>query len=216
MLRNIFIVYPCYMGGHHLANMISTDAQFSNRIKNDSYDNLEINAHVHDKNIGQLHSQSQDYIANNIDSIASRSNVFNCHIGSFLSFKARGLLDAFPNKSYITIHFPQDSSLDSLFRKRAFLHHDMAYYDYRYYYYEFKSHHAHDVMERTIDNKTLPIVSDYIFTNDPINYVNIINFNLNLNLDYNLVNVLHQKWYKKVLDVVADLPEPPMSSQIIT
>lgn len=215
MLRNIIGIYPCYMGGHHFANMISTDAQFTSRISDSSYDQIEINAHINDMNLGQLHPKMVDYVEKNIEMYASQSNVFSSHLGGFIEFKYRGLLDRFPNKKYYLIEFPKNPELDMLFRKRAWLHRDMAYYNYGYYYNEFKSHHRYEAIEAIVGEPVLRVPSDIIFCEDSLEYVSLLNHVLNLNLEYEKIQPIHQKWFAKVLDVVKNLPEPPMSSDII-
>jgi hypothetical protein len=203
------------MGGHHLANMISTDEKFNTRINFNEYNDLKINAHINDQNIGQLHPHNQDYVEENISILSNKSNVFNCHLGSYLQFKSRGLLSKFSNISYCLIEFPQNLKLDSLFRKRAVLHKDGAYSDYDYYYNEFKVHHNRDIIEKIVGFPLISVPSDYIFVEDSKNYVELINKELKLNLNYNLIQNLHKKWFQTVLDSVENVQSLSISSNII-
>jgi hypothetical protein len=204
------------MGGHHFANMLSTDKQFANRINEKSYSQLQINAHVNDDNLGQLHPHMISHIEKNIEKYKSQSNILNSHIGAFCMFKSSGLIDNFPNRKYYLIEFPKNPKLDMFFRKRAWKHRDMAYYNYGYYYHEFKNHHKHEIVSSIVGDYVLPIPSDIIFTQDPQEYITLANANLDLNLQYDIIKPLHEHWYNTVINSVFDAPEPPDFNDIIT
>ena len=67
MLQNIIGIYPAYHGGHHVANIISTDPIYSSRIDSDSYSSVHINAHVNVNNLGRLRKDMIDQLVENID-----------------------------------------------------------------------------------------------------------------------------------------------------
>jgi hypothetical protein len=216
MIRNIIGISPCYMGGHHLANMISTDNQFVKRIQENSYENLEINAHVVEKNLGQLHPELYADITENLQNYLSQSNVINSHLGMFCKFKISGMLDLFPNKKYYLIEFPKNYELDIFFRKRSYKHRDMAYNNFGYYYNEFKNTHHIDIVKSIVGDDILSIPSELIFTNDPKNLIELLNKSLMLDLDYNLIKKLHEKWLNVINNAILDVPDPLNYNDIIT
>lgn len=216
MLQNIIGIYPAYHGGHHVANIISTDPIYSSRIDSDSYSSVHINAHVNVNNLGRLRKDMIDQLVENIDFYTNQNNVFNAHFGDFCFIKTSGLLDKFPNKKYYLIEFPKDNNeLDNLIRRRAFAHHDFTYYDYMYYYGEFRHCHNSDIIKCIVGEEPLSIPVENVYTDDCKILIKTLNDGLNINIDYDTIQPLHEKWWTKVLESVAKLPLPPSETGVI-
>jgi len=212
--KNIIGICPGYQGGHHIANIISTDQNYKSRIDENSYNLIRYNAHVNEGNFGRIHLDMFEHIENNLELYTHQNNVFHTHYGEFINFKLSPFYDLFPNKKFYLVEFPNNPKLDTFFRKRAKYHNDMAYYDSLHYYGEFKFHYKREIIEAIVGQDVLTITSDLIFTNDCRELIVEFNKGLDINLEYETVQPLHSKWFEKITLAVANIPEPPTETAI--
>ena len=102
-----------------------------------------------------------------------------------------------------------------MIRRRAFAHHDFTYYDYMYYYGEFRHCHNSDIIKCIVGEEPLSIPVENVYTDDCKILIKTLNDGLNINIDYDTIQPLHEKWWTKVLESVAKLPLPPSETGVI-
>jgi hypothetical protein len=213
-MQNIIGIVPAYQGGHHIANMISTDPNYANRFNEGDYELVNYNAHVNPGNFGRLHLDMIEHISNNLQVYINQNNVFTSHFGEFINFKYSKIYDLFQNKRFYCVTFPNNPSLETFLRKRAYYHNDMAYYDALHFYGEFKFHYNPVMLSDLLSENITEISSEIVFTSDCAHFIEVVNNGLGLNLRYNIVQPLHEKWFNKLQNSVENIPEPPQKTQI--
>jgi len=192
--QNLFVIYPPGLGGNHFANMLSLDKNFVKRFDNDDYNNPVKHNKVFAHHFSSVPQFDVDIIRKNIEVLSNQNNVFSGHWLAYDTFKKSGLADAFPNKKFFCIQFPDQGTKAFLRLKKMGLVSDT----YTYLQTELALVYKCDYLERLCqepNSKFYYVWPHLLFDKDFCVIINdLTNQGFEIDLDMDLAQAMHDKW----------------------
>lgn len=186
MKRNIFVIFAIGTGGNHLCNLISNSSIFSPRAGPQDYLNhASNNAHC---------STPQNLDVTQIQNISILDNQVLCgHWGEFYWLVVNNLIEKFQNKQIVIVKFPKRESIAyDRFVRRSRTDHD-------YLIEEQRSLYSRQVVEAVFKIPDIfEIETDMFFTKSLNEFFQFTTTEMNLALDQNRCNSMHQIWFEKI------------------
>jgi hypothetical protein len=193
--RNLFVIFAPGGGGHHLANMLSLSEPFTSRITEDSYNNLDGNAHTL-----TIQDMKPSRVRDNIDILKNQSNVFCGHWLSYHQLKNSEFIDYFPNREFFVISVPTPNSTNTRALKRL-LNYDKTL-GVSWIFYELSLLYRVEHLQLLCNEPTATwrwVWPDHLF-NDNITILveDLKSQGLDLNLNIDQLQPLHTKWLQSI------------------
>jgi hypothetical protein len=192
--QNLFILYPPGLGGNHLANMLSMANGFTPRFDvGDYYRPTRINKII-EHHYAEIPQFDVDKTLENLEDLKNQNNVFCGHWISFYKFKESGLFKEFPNQKILSIQIPTSEQKGFARLTRT----DQALGQYPWSLYELSLLYRADYIALLL-NKSMRdccnVKTDLLFGTDfSLVLKDLENQGLELDLDINVVQPLHDKW----------------------
>ena len=193
--RNLFIIFAPGGGGTHLANMLSLSEPFTSRITQDSYNNLDKNAHQ-----PTIQNMKLSYISNNIDILKNQSNVFCGHWLTYQQLKNSKFIDYFPNREFFVISVPTPDSTNTRALKKL-LNYDKTL-NVSWIFHELSLLYRIEHLQLLCNEPTAPwrwVWPDDLFNDNIVTLVeNLKSQGLDLNFNIDQLQPLHTKWLQLI------------------
>jgi hypothetical protein len=193
--RNLFVIFAPGGGGNHLANMLSLSEPFTSRITQDSYDNLDGNAHT-----PTIQNMKLSCVRDNIDILKNQSNVFCGHWLEYQQLRNSELIDYFPNREFFVITVPNPASTNTRALRRL-LNYDKTL-SVSWILYELSLLYRVEHLRFLCNEPTAIwrwVWPDHLFDDSITALVeNLKSQGLDLNLDIDQLQPLHTKWLQSI------------------
>lgn len=173
-MNDIVVIFAPGSGGNHLANLLSTDKRHQQRISLEKYDHLIDNAHP---------SRFSTF-----EKISEKPHVFACHFAEYLWHQHR-----FGKHSrFILIEFPPQARNHQFLTRIQKLY---SYYDNNYLLEELSTFYSAEVFSKISNcGDITPLPVSLLFDPDSTPLIQYLTDNIDIQLDHNIVQCLHQKW----------------------
>ena len=191
--KTVIVLFPPMLGGNHLANMISTSPNVSNRtltdddnykkILNDYYSSVAQDAHVGNiKNVGVFDTNTVYETIKKVD----KPFIIAGHID-----EACYVFQTIQNLSPFLFIYFEWQTLNNAINKR------INFIDPLLTKWAYSGNVISKIFETTGDNMYWIDPND-LFNEDITTFLRSINDNLNLDLDLDFCLELHKKWLRKI------------------
>jgi hypothetical protein len=189
MIENLFVIFPPAAAGNHLANIISTSPRFTTRFSREVYE--DSNRHkTHPTGGGKNFYYNEEDLSH----LQGSSNVFCSHFAEYRS--SQGLVEKYlQNRKFLIVEFPEHA------RNKFFLDRVTKYYPaYQDEYFVEETamlYSTNSFCAITKETNLEQITVDAVFTHNVTLLVTQLNSKFKLDLEFDTVNYLHQKWLEK-------------------
>lgn len=190
--KNIFVVYSPGTGGNHVANMLSTDADYITRASFKDY----LAHNENDAHVGKLKNFSQTN-----DNFSSRpyfGNIFCFHFGSFYWMYSK--IQQFKNRQIIFISPPINKSSLAYLRYVNFSGNIAKNH---YFLNEQKTLYTPEVFEKLFsETDFFTLAAEMIFDRPVAEFFDYAETEMNFRLDRAECHNMHTNWIQKIKDYV--------------
>ena len=183
---NIFILFAPGLGGHHVANMLSTDKRFMQRATLSDYEN-------HLKKRSDAHIKID--VNNDLMLSNDQNKVLLLHFGTLIWDYEK--VKKFKNRKILIIEFPKNKN--TLAFKRFADYNKNFYLNNKYMFQEQRLLYSQCIIEKLVSEKDFfNIESEKIFDDNFDFIYDFVLNTMNLNIDYNLCKNMHDKWINTI------------------
>jgi hypothetical protein len=205
-IDNIFLLFSPGTGGNHLANILSLPDKFVSRATVQDY-----NEHLHSSAYANAHySQIDNLDPDVIETLPATGNVLCGHFYSYNRIDMLNLTDKFVNKVLVVIETP----VSGLAYKRYMYHNDKVR---QQLYNEQRLIYTTHFIEKYFNQKTVSLPCETIFEHNLDRLYSIIKNKLDLDIDKNLCNQMHNKWHWQInieQSMKPSIPQHPLYHDI--
>jgi hypothetical protein len=187
VIEHLFVIFPPGAGGNHLANIISTSPRFVTKNLNSYTDNTV--KHVHSKPGNNLFFSDDE-----LRLIAKSSSVQCGHFAEYMW--CRSQIEQFLfNRKYLLLEFNQEHRNTFFLQRISSLY---PAYNQSYFLEEMSTWYSLEYFSKITNEQDLTkIDADLLFSDRSLKIVDYLNSQLGLELDYLLVDNIHQLWLEK-------------------